>query len=227
MRSQGAHAGARLARRGRSAPALRGELILPGMRVGLFGGSFNPAHEGHVHVARTALARLGLHRLWWLVSPQNPLKDAAETDLYERRFAQTLAAADHPRMTVTDIEARVGARYTVDALAALCARWPHTRFVWVMGADNLAGFHRWRGWTDIMDMLPILVIARPGQALRARLSPAARRYAAARLPAEAARALPDAAPPAWCYLPAPLHPASSTALRASAKKRKRTKRAKG
>jgi nicotinate-nucleotide adenylyltransferase len=191
------------------------------MKVGLFGGSFNPAHDGHAHVAETALRRLGLDRVVWLVSPQNPLKDARDSAPLAERMASARAAAASaaagPAMVVSDIESRIGTRWTVDTLRALIARHPGVRFVWLMGSDNLASFHRWRGWTDIMRVVPVAVIARPGSELDSRTAPAAARFAAARVPASKARLLPYLEAPAWTYLTAPLNPRSSTALRARAR----------
>jgi nicotinate-nucleotide adenylyltransferase len=184
------------------------------MRVGLLGGSFNPAHEGHAHIAQTALIRLGLDRVLWLVSPQNPLKSGDYTAGLRERMAGAQRFASGPRMIVSDLEARLGSRYTLDLVRALRARFPSVRFVWLMGADNLATFHLWRGWEDIARMVPLCVVARPGWALQARLSPAARRFARARRPASEAMRLAQAAPPAWIYLTAPLNSASSTAIRA-------------
>ncbi len=196
--------------------ALRDGLRLEsGMRVGLFGGSFNPAHDGHAHVAETALTRLGLDRVVWLVSPQNPLKDARETAPLETRMASAHRWARGPAMIVSDFETRAGTSWTVDTLRALQARHPGVRFVWLMGSDNLESFDLWRGWTDIMRMMPMAVIARPGSLLESRSAPAARRFAFARVPAAQARLLPRMAAPAWTYLAAPLNPRSSTALRAS------------
>ncbi len=189
------------------------------MRVGLYGGSFNPAHEGHAHVARTALKRLALDRVVWLVSPQNPLKPANGTASLDQRVEGARRHAPGRAMIVTDIEERLGSRFTVDTVRALKARFPGVRFVWIMGADNLASFHRWRGWTQIMREIPAAIISRPGDGLKSRLSPAARRFAGGRLPQSAARTLADHAPPAWIYLTAPLNHASSTALRASGSKR--------
>lgn len=194
--------------------------LQPGMRVGLLGGSFNPAHDGHAHVAETALRRLDLDRVVWLVSPQNPLKDARDSAPLAERMASARAAAARaahgPAMIVSDFETRVGTQWTVDTLRALVARHPGVRFVWLMGSDNLASFHRWRGWTDIMRMMPVAVIARPGSLLQARTSPAAARFAEARLPASRARLLPGLQAPAWTWLTAPLNHRSSTALRAAA-----------
>ena len=194
--------------------------LLPGMKVGLLGGSFNPAHDGHAHVAETAMRRLGLDRVVWLVSPQNPLKDAADTAPLAKRMASArqaaAMAATGPAMIVSDFETRVGTRWTVDTLRAIAARHPGVRFVWLMGSDNLAGFHRWRGWTDIMRTMPVAVVARPGSLLHSRTAPAAARFAAARLPSEQARLLPAMPAPAWTWLTAPLSHRSSTALRKAA-----------
>jgi nicotinate-nucleotide adenylyltransferase len=196
--------------------ALRDGLhMAPGMRVGLFGGSFNPAHDGHAHVAETALTRLGLDRVIWLVSPQNPLKDSCETASLADRMASARLWARGPAMVVSDVETRMGTRWTVDTLRALKARHPGVKFVWLMGSDNLEGFDAWRGWTDIMRLMPVAVVARPGSLLESRAAPAARRFAGARVPAGQARLLPDLEAPAWTYLSAPLNPRSSTALRAA------------
>ncbi len=194
--------------------ALRLGLTLePGMRVGLFGGSFDPAHDGHAHVAQTARERLGLDRVVWLVSPQNPLKRGASAPLAARLLSARREARG-PSMIVSDAETRLGSVYTLDTVRALKARFPGVRFVWIMGADNLAGLHRWRGWTQLLHEVPMAVVARPGALLNSRSAPAARRFAFARRPAREAAALATATAPAWTYLAAPLNPASSTALRA-------------
>ncbi|MDB5457770.1 MAG: nicotinate-nucleotide adenylyltransferase [Caulobacter sp.] len=183
------------------------------MRVGLFGGSFNPAHEGHAHVAETAMRRLKLDKVIWLVSPQNPLKSTAETAPLPTRLDNARSRARGPGMIVSDAETRLGSHYTIDTLRVLKARYPRVKFVWIMGADSLASFHRWRGWTQIMREMPVAVISRPWAALKARSSPAARRFAHARWPSGAAATLPYATAPAWVYLTGPLNFASSTALR--------------
>ena len=187
--------------------------LKPGMKVGLFGGSFNPAHEGHAHVAETALKRVGLDRVIWLVSPQNPLKPSHETAAHTRRMWGALRYADGPSMIVSDAEVRIGSFYTIDTLRVLKARFPGVLFVWIMGADSLASFHRWRGWTQIMREVPVAVVARPWITTKSRFSPAARRFAPARIPSSAARTLPYRDPPAWVYLNGPLNFTSSTALR--------------
>lgn len=187
--------------------------LAPGMRVGLFGGSFNPAHEGHFHVADTARARLGLDRVVWLVSPRNPLKSERDARSFPARMASARTVARGPSMIVSDFENRAGTSRTVETLRALKSRYPGVRFVWVMGSDNLASFHRWRGWTDILRLMPVAVVARPGSLLDSRFAPAAQRFARFRRPSSQARILPLARPPAWLYLRAPLNPASSTAIR--------------
>lgn len=181
--------------------------------MGLYGGSFNPVHEGHAHVAETARQRLGLDRVIWLVAPQNPLKPSDETQPLASRLSRVRALARDRGMIVSDVEARLGTRYTLDTVLALKARFPGVHFVWIMGADSLAGFHRWRGWTQIMQALPVAVVSRPWISLKSRSSPAARRFSASRLPFHRAAGLPGQAPPAWIFLYGPLNFQSSTALR--------------
>ena len=188
--------------------------LAAGMRVGLFGGSFNPVHGGHLQVARTAKARLGLDRVIWLVTPGNPLK-APPGDLAGRVAAVRQAIGD-PAMIASDVEARAGTRFSIDTLRVLQARYPGVHFVWIMGADNLASFHRWRGWAEIMRRVPVAVIARPGSMMKALSSPAARRFAHARVSSAKARRLAVRTPPAWVFLATPLNYASSTALRSRA-----------
>lgn len=185
-----------------------------GQSVGLLGGSFDPAHSGHVHITHEALRRFGLDRLWWLVSPGNPLKARGPAPL-EDRMARARALMRHPRVTVTDIEARLGTRATADTLSALRAVYPGVRFVWLMGADNLAQLHRWRNWETIMETVPLGVLARPGDRISARMSPAARIYRHARLPGQASQLLGRAQAPAWCFVNVPMLDVSSTAIRAS------------
>ncbi|PRX37627.1 nicotinate-nucleotide adenylyltransferase [Meinhardsimonia xiamenensis] len=186
--------------------------VRPGRRVGLLGGSFDPPHQGHVHITREALKRFGLDEVWWLVSPGNPLKPEAPATL-ERRMAAARAIMRHPRVRITDIEARLGTRYTAETLHKLLPHYRGMRFVWLMGADNLAGFHRWERWEEIMCMLPVGVIARPGERIAARRSPAALRFRRYRLPAARARLLADCPPPAWCFINIPMTDLSSTAIR--------------
>ncbi len=185
------------------------------MTVGLYGGSFNPAHEGHAHVARTALRRLGLNKVIWLVSPQNPLKNPRETARQRQRVKGARRLATGPAMVVSDLERRLGSRYTIDTVRRLKARFPRVRFVWIMGADSLGGLHAWRDWAGLLREIPMAIVARPGVTIRSLGAPAARRFAHFRLPASAGRRLPFAEPPAWLYLTAPWNYASSTALRNS------------
>lgn len=184
------------------------------MTVGLYGGSFDPPHAGHLHVSRLALARLGLDRVWWLVTPGNPLKDTGGLAPVAGRLAAARALARDPRMVVSDVEARLGLRYSVDTLAALTARAPGVRFVWIMGADGLAQFHRWRDWRGIAAMAPLAVIDRPGWTLAATASPAARALARFRMDEADAGLLARSAPPAWVFLHGPRSGLSSTAIRA-------------
>ncbi|MEI4473252.1 nicotinate-nucleotide adenylyltransferase [Frigidibacter sp. MR17.24] len=185
----------------------------PGMAIGLLGGSFDPAHGGHAHITREAMKRFGLDRVWWLVSPGNPLKREGPAAL-DRRLAQARAVMRHPRVEITDIEARLGTRFTAETLGRLVALYPGVRFVWLMGADNLAQFGRWQRWETIMRTVPIGVIARPGSRLTGRMSKAADRFERYRVPATAASILPQLAPPAWCFVNIPMVSDSSTAIRA-------------
>ncbi|MAS43217.1 MAG: nicotinic acid mononucleotide adenylyltransferase [Rhodobacteraceae bacterium] len=187
---------------------------VPGLRVGLLGGSFDPPHPGHVHITRQALARFRLDRVWWLVSPGNPLKARGPADLALRMEA-CRAVMRHPRVEITDIEARLGARYTARTLRSLRARYPGVRFVWLMGADNLAAFHRWDRWAEIARTTPIGVLGRPGAQLRAGLSPMARRFASARLPAGSEGALALRQAPAWAMAGGAMSDHSSTRIRAA------------
>ncbi|WP_374573554.1 nicotinate-nucleotide adenylyltransferase [Phenylobacterium sp.] len=198
---------------GRPAMLRPGFSLAPGMRVGLYGGSFNPAHEGHAHVAETARRRLHLDRVIWLVSPQNPLKSTRETADLSHRLAGARRQARGRGMIVSDVESRIGTQYTVDTIRVMKARYPGVKFVWIMGADSLANFHRWRGWTQIMREVPVAVVSRPWISLKSRSSPAARRFASARLSSARAALLPGSTTPRWTFLRGPLNFQSSTALR--------------
>ncbi|BBE73495.1 nicotinate-nucleotide adenylyltransferase [Oharaeibacter diazotrophicus] len=186
----------------------------PGETVGLFGGSFDPPHAGHRHAADMALARLGLDRIWWLVTPGNPLKDTGALPPIAERLAAVVKVAGRGRAVVTDLEARLGTRYTVDLLRRLTRLYPAVRFVLVIGADNWAGFHRWGGWREIAALVPVAVIDRPGSTFRALSGRAARSFAAARLRERDAARLARHAPPAWVFLTGARVPLSSTMLRA-------------
>jgi nicotinate-nucleotide adenylyltransferase len=184
------------------------------MRVGLFGGTFDPPHAAHRAASLLALRRLELDRVWWLVTPGNPLKERQGHASLAERLAAAQAFARHPRIDVTGIEAAIGTRYTHDTLRYLMARCPGLRFVWIMGADNLENFHRWEKWREIAAMIPIAVIDRLGPSLRAAAGPAAAALARCRLPDSQARALAYRRPPAWAYLHGLKSPLSSTAMRA-------------
>lgn len=184
-----------------------------GQRIGLLGGSFNPPHEGHVAVAETGLKRLQLDHVWFLVTPGNPLKSKGSLPPVRERMAACRALIEDRRMVVTGFEAELGCAYTETTVAFLTKRYPGVKFVLLMGGDNLADFHRWRGWRRIAASLPIAVVDRPGMRYRALASPSARALAAGRVPEGDACKLPGAAVPAWTYLSTRLSPLSSTALR--------------
>ncbi|MEL6644428.1 MAG: nicotinate-nucleotide adenylyltransferase [Pseudomonadota bacterium] len=185
----------------------------PGMVIGLLGGSFDPPHSGHLHITREALKRFGLDRVWWLVTPGNPLKTNGPAPL-ERRLEAARALVDHPRIVVSDVEARLGTRYTAETLKQLHAHYPGVRFVWLMGADNLAGFHKWDRWEWILRTVPVGVIARPGQRISARMSVAAGKFRRDRLRGREAARLALAQAPAWCFVNVPLDASSSSEIRA-------------
>jgi nicotinate-nucleotide adenylyltransferase len=192
-------------------------LALPGMRIGLLGGSFNPAHEGHRQISLAAMERLGLDRLWWVVTPGNPLKSNGELATLAERMRLARRVARDPGIVVTDFEATLSSRFTADTIAFLSERFPGVHFVWIMGGDNLVQFHRWRDWRRIAGLMPIAVMDRPGMRHKALASPAALSLARARIPESRARALPAMTPPAWTYLTIRLTTASSTAIRKSRK----------
>jgi nicotinate-nucleotide adenylyltransferase len=184
--------------------------------VGLLGGSFYTPHAGHVHITLEALKRFQLDQVWWLVSPGNPLKANGPAPLAQR-MAAARDVMDHPRVKISDFEARVGTRVTADTLAALMTRHPGVRFVWLMGADNLAQFHRWKNWQWIMENVPVGVLARPGDRISARNSVAANRFERYRLRGREAALLAGSPPPAWCFINLPMVNLSSTAIRAQGK----------
>ncbi|MFN0042687.1 MAG: nicotinate-nucleotide adenylyltransferase [Alphaproteobacteria bacterium] len=201
----------------------------PGARIGLLGGSFNPPHDGHRHLSRLACAHLGLHEIWWLVTPQNPLKPARGMAPLPQRLVQARAAArrarargaDLARVRATDIEARLGTRYTIDSVRALKRLYPRVRFVLVIGADNLAQLVRWRGWKQLFAEVPIAIFDRPTYAAPALDSAAAEHFARWRLDARWGAKLADRLPPAWVFFRTALDPTSSTALRARRAKSER------
>ena len=188
-----------------------------GMRIGLFGGSFNPPHEGHRLASLTALQRLGLDAVWWVVTPGNPLKENSGLPPLAERISAAQALARHPRIFVTGFEAAIGTRYTHDTLAWLVRRCPGVRFVWIMGADNLAGFHRWQRWREIAALAPIAVIDRPGSTLRAANSRAGRWLAPWRVDETDGLMLARKKAPAFIFLHGPRSILSSTLLRSAGK----------
>lgn len=197
-----------------SRPARKNKRMLRRLRrVGVLGGSFNPAHEGHLYISRLALKNLGLDEIWWMVSPQNPLKSPRGMAPFAQRMKSARAMARDPRVKVTGIEQRLGTRYTADSLRALKSRFPRLKFVWLMGADNLSEIPRWEEWTAIFEAVPIAVFNRPTYSLRALSGKAAQRFARYRLRLRQAKSLAGSKPPAWIFFDARPHPASATSIR--------------
>lgn len=194
-------------------------------RIGLLGGSFNPAHEGHLHISRLALEMLDLDNVWWVVSPQNPLKPESEMTPLKERLRRARAMARGRKLWVTDIERALGTRYTADTLGALREHFPGFRFVWIMGADNLIDIERWKDWTEIFNTVPVAVFARPTYSGKALVSKAARRFARSRVKASRAAGLADRRPPAWVFLMTPLNAQSATRIRARGEKPAETRTA--
>ena len=188
-----------------------------GQRIGLFGGSFNPAHAGHRMVALYALKRLKLHWVWWLVSPQNPLKDIKQTGEYSARFANTQLIANHPHFKVTNLEKQIHSRNTAQTLTALKQAMTKAHFVWIMGADSFADLNHWHDWNYIVETLPIAVLARPGYSVRALGGQAAIRYHNNRVSNEQSGLLARCNAPAWVFISMPLRKESSTAIRQAVK----------
>jgi len=184
-------------------------------RVGILGGSFNPAHEGHRDISLTAIKALGLDEVWWMVSPQNPLKTSVGMAPFHERLEQARIVSDHPHIRVTDIEAKIGSRFTAESLRKLIVRFPDCRFVWLMGADNLAQIHHWHRWKDIFHLLPIAIFDRPTYTYKALAAVAARRFAKGRVPEAALPLLLRRTAPAWAFVHHRLNPISATAIRAT------------
>jgi nicotinate-nucleotide adenylyltransferase len=202
----------------RSAGMTRDRLVLPphapGMRIGLFGGTFDPPHAAHLGATLLAMKRLQLDRVWWLVTPGNPLKDTRGLRPLALRMADARKLANHPRIDITGLEAVINTRYTYDTLEFLVRRCPGVHFVWVMGADNLRSFYRWQNWRGIANLLPMAVVDRMGSSLYATGGRASQALARFRLPERMAKKLASRKPPAWLYLHGLKSPLSSTALRA-------------
>jgi nicotinate-nucleotide adenylyltransferase len=184
------------------------------MRIGLFGGTFDPPHQAHLAASLLALKRLKLDRVWWLVTPGNPLKNTTGLAPLAQRLTAARALTHHPRIDITGLEAVINTRYTYDTILWLKARCPRIRFVWIMGADNLRSFHRWQKWRKIAKLVPLVVIDRLGPSLYAAVSPAGQALASARIPEHAAATLPNRKPPAWAFVHGLKSALSSTALRA-------------
>ncbi len=207
---------------GRSAPRSFGSvrvkppLVQPGQRVGVMGGTFNPPHDGHALISQTALRRLGLDQLWWVVTPGNPLKANGGLPPAKDRMALCRQLAPDTRMRITSFEEALGTPYTAATLAFLKRRYPGVQFVWIMGADNLASFHRWQDWRGIAATMPIAVVDRPGWRLRALASPAAQWMRRSFVAEDKAGSIPRRKAPAWTFLTGPLSNLSSTELRSIA-----------
>jgi nicotinate-nucleotide adenylyltransferase len=199
----------------------------PGQTIGLLGGSFNPPHAAHRLISEVAMKRLGLDKVWWVVSPGNPLKKRNETAPLAERLRLCRAIATNPHIIVTDFEADLPSPYTASTLAFLKARSPLVRFVWIMGADNLASFDRWQRWREIFTMVPVVVVDRPGWRMKALASRAARAFAASRVPERDAATLVTRPAPAWTFLTGPLSHLSSTAIRNRVRRHSVARRSQG
>ena len=200
-------------RRGKGHGLVRLPPHAPRMRIGLYGGSFDPPHPGHRHVALMALKRLGLDRVWWMVSPGNPLKDRRHLAASAERFRAARQLARHPRMAVTDFETAIDSRFTIESIVFLRRRCPGVEFVFILGADSFASLHRWQAWRKLVGLVPVAVVDRPGWTCRATACVAARALARSRVDERSVTGLWEANPPAWVFLHGPRSNLSSTALR--------------
>lgn len=201
----------------KNASILRDAIRLPafedGMTIGLFGGSFNPPHAGHVHVSKTALLRGALDQVWWLVTPGNPLKDTSNLESLAGRIQKCHELITHPAIKVTAIEAKYNLKFTQETLALLKRLAPRVNFVWIMGADNLKNFHKWQNWRQIANQMPIMIIDRPGSTLSYRSAQAAIALSKYRVDETDAQLLGKMNAPAWAFIHAPRNSMSSTAIR--------------
>lgn len=186
----------------------------PGARIGLLGGSFNPAHEGHLHISQHAIELLALDQVWWLVSPQNPLKSADGMAPLSDRLNGAVVVAGDRAITVTDLEREFGTQYTVDTLKILKERFEGVHFVWLMGADLLLQIEHWSRWEQLFETVPIAVFARPPYSENAENAKASRHFAEFRLESNRAEELVEQSPPAWVFLKTPENPVSATEIRA-------------
>ena len=196
-----------------SAPSPHQANLWANRTVGLLGGSFNPAHEGHRHISLYALKLLGLDAVWWMVNPQNPLKSTDDMASLGERMANAIEASGHPDIYVTDIERQLNTRYTADTLTELKKHFPHTNFIWLMGTDNLLQIHRWREWEKIFSLVPVAVLDRPPRGNSLKSCPAMEKFRASLKPQEQAQLLKTRKPPVWTILHIPLNEQSATVIR--------------
>ena len=186
--------------------------VEPGLTIGLLGGSFDPPHEGHVHITKLALKIFNLSKIWWLVCPENPIKSVTPSDLNSRFFASK-KIMKHPSVVITDLERKFKTKYTFQTLIKLKKLYPSTKFVWLMGADNLINFHHWKNWDWIMKNIPVGVLARPEEQIKAGLSRTAIKFGNYRLPKEKSIILSNYIPPVWTLSTGPMRNISSTEIR--------------
>ena len=186
--------------------------VEPGLTIGLLGGSFDPPHEGHVHITKLALKIFNLSKIWWLVCPENPIKNVTPSDI-NSRFLASKKIMKHPSVVITDLEKKFETKYTFQTLIKLKKLYPSTKFVWLMGADNLINFHHWKNWDWIMKNIPVGVLARPEEQIKAGLSHAAIKFRNYRLPKEKSIILSNYIPPVWTLSNGPMRNISSTEIR--------------
>ena len=186
--------------------------VEPGLTIGLLGGSFDPPHEGHVHITKLALKIFNLSKIWWLVCPENPIKNVTPSDI-NSRFLASKKIMKHPSVVITDLERKFKTKYTYQTLIKLKKLYPSTKFVWLMGADNLINFHHWKNWDWIMKNIPVGVLARPEEQIKAGLSRTAIKFGNYRLPKEKSIILSNYIPPVWTLSTGPMRNISSTEIR--------------